>query len=186
MSVDWDGYDVYQPGPGKPPREQSRSEARREFEKLMADKDGRIDELRRLLAADGVQLAETDAGLRDLQLWLAREIEPSPEDPGAPRNLWFSVLNDVALFLGDVMIKRAPGLEWRLFERGGKRNTAFHQPVIMGFDVPSPDYNVDLRGALSTYAHRVVAGISEGDEDLFVRMVHWAERRGPEGDGRPE
>lgn len=177
MSIDWDDYEVYQPGRDRPPWERSRSEARSEFERLMAAKGERIEMLRRLLAANGVELDGSDRGVQALNDWLCRELEPDPNDPGAPRKLWFSVLNDIALFLGDVMIERVPGLKWRLFEHG-RTNVAYHQPVIMGFDTLEPNYNVDLRGVLGTYAHRIVGGEAEGEDDLFVRILEASEQHG--------
>jgi hypothetical protein len=37
---------------------------------------------------------------------------------------WYSVVHDVALFLGDLMIARCPELRWEFFT-GGKKNVAY-------------------------------------------------------------
>jgi hypothetical protein len=70
---------------------------------------------------------------------------------------WYSVVNDVALFLGDVILERCPGLRWEFFT-GGKKDVAYQRHVIMGFSrVPNSKFNVDIDRNVATYAHRIVA-----------------------------
>ena len=67
------------------------------------------------------------------------------------------MVNDVALFLGDVLIERCPGLHWEFFT-WGKKNAAYQRHVIMGFSrVPNPKYNIDIDAAVAAYGHRIVA-----------------------------
>ncbi len=56
MSVSWDGYTPFDPGVDRPLDEVSRREARAAFDRLMAAKSQRIEELRQLLAANGLTL----------------------------------------------------------------------------------------------------------------------------------
>jgi len=74
------------------------------------------------------------------------------------------------MYLGELIVKRAPGLEWRFFDKG-KTNVSFHHPVIMGFDVPNPNYNVDPPWAVNLYAHGLLNDAAEGEEDAFVQIV---------------
>jgi hypothetical protein len=60
MTVDWKVYEIYDPEVDKPLAEVSRREARRHFERLMADREQRIAELRKLVAAAGIDLDDTD------------------------------------------------------------------------------------------------------------------------------
>jgi len=39
------------------------------------------------------------------------------------------------MYLGDLIVKRAPGLEWRFFDKG-KKDISYQHPILMGFDVP--------------------------------------------------
>jgi hypothetical protein len=145
VNVNWNGYEVYHPGSGSPAHELPRAEARREFDALMKAMPGRIEMLRGLLAANGVALARTDAGIQDL-------------------NDWF-----VALFLGDTLIGRCPGLRWEFFT-WGKKDVAYQHHVIMGFSqVPNPKYNLDFERAVATYGHRIVA--SRGSVAQLGRVV---------------
>lgn len=69
----------------------------------------------------------------------------------------YSIVNDAALFLGDVMIERCPGLRWEFFT-GGKKDAAYQHHVIMGFTrLPNPKFNVDIDRNVATYAHRIIA-----------------------------
>lgn len=111
--------------------------------------------------------------------WFLRELEPDPEDTMEPRPLWFSVISDIGLFLGDVMIERFPGVEWRFFEKGQKA-AAYQRHVIMGFDAPNPKYNIDPGMRVADYAREVVEGVDDVEEDAFVQMVKWAEKHAPQ------
>lgn len=157
MTVDWDGYEVYDPGVFGPLSTLPRAEARRAFNKVMEEKSARVEMLRRLLEANGVKLASTDPGIQDLNDWFVTSVEADSNNPGRLLPEWYSVVNDVALFLGDVIIERCPGLRWE-FYTGGKKDVSFQRHVLMGFsEVPNPKYNLDLDRAVATYGHRIVA-----------------------------
>jgi hypothetical protein len=155
--VDWDGYEIYNVGVSAPLNTLPRAEARRAFNKVMEEKPARIEMLRQLLMASGVELSGTDAGIQDLNDWFAANVEPDSDNPGHLTPDWYSVVNDVALFLGDVIIGRCPGLRWE-FYTGGKKDVSFQRHVIMGFtQIPNPKYSLDIDRAIATYGHRIVA-----------------------------
>jgi len=77
---------------------------------LMEAKPARIEMLRRLLRANRVELSSTDEGIQDLNDWFRANVEPDTEAPGRVLPDWYSVVNDAALFLGEAMIERCPGL----------------------------------------------------------------------------
>ena len=97
-----------------------RAEARQAFDRLMRAKPARIDMLRRLLKANAVRLDGTDAAIQDLNDWFYVNVEPDPRNPGRLLPDWYSVVNDIGLFLGDVLIERHPNLRWEVFTRGKK------------------------------------------------------------------
>lgn len=157
MSVDWDGYEIYRPGAVGPAHELPRADARREFDALMKAAPGRVEMLRRLLAANGVVLAGPDAGIQDLNDWFLAGVEADSDTPGRLLPEWYSVVRDVALFLGETLIGRCPGLRWEFFT-WGKKDVAYQRHVIMGFSrVPNPKYNLDLEAAVAAYGHRIIA-----------------------------
>jgi len=175
MTVAWSGYKAFDPGVRGPLHELARNVARAAFDRLMAAKEGRTDALGQLTRANGFELCGSDSSIQDLNDWFRREVEPDPVNPGRLRPPWYSVVNDIGLFLGDVMIYRCPGLRWELFT-AGKTNIAYQRHVIMGFtNTPNAKYNIDPDLLVATYGHRIVAGLAV-EEDPFWRWVRAAER----------
>lgn len=170
MPLEWDDYEPFDPGVRGPLHELPRADAQAAFERLMAAKADRIVALRGLLKANGVDLDDSDSGVQDLEDWFRVNVQPDPANPGRLAPMWYSVVNDIALFLGDLIIGRHPGLRWTMFE-GGKKNAAFQRHVIMGFSkVPNPKYNLDIDMAVATYAHCVVAG-EPVEDDYFIKLL---------------
>src|SRR5215472_3142029 len=118
MSMIWDDYEIYNPGVFDPLNTLLPREARRAYNMLMEAKPGRIEMLRKLLRANGVELTSTDAAIQDLNDWFRANVEADPDKPGRLLPGWYSVVNDVALFLGEVMIERSPGLRWEFYTWG--------------------------------------------------------------------
>jgi hypothetical protein len=153
----WADYEIYDPGVVAPLHALPRAEARRAFDRLMAAKPGRLDGLGGLLQVNGVALSGTDEGVQDLNDWFVANVEADPANPGRLVPAWYSIVNDVGLFLGEVIIERSPGLRWQ-FYTGAKKDVSSQRHVIMGFSrVSNPKYNVDIDGAVARYAHRLVA-----------------------------
>jgi hypothetical protein len=169
MSVDWGNYVPFDPGVTRPLHEVTRREARAAFQLLKTAKTERIAELRRLLDGNGVPLTSDDTELQTLNDWFRHEVEGDPAT-GRLRPIWYAVVNDVALFLGDVIIERSPGLRWVMYDKGA-RNIAFQRHVIMGFmGVANPGYCVDIDLLLATYGHRIIAG-EKVETDAFLMWV---------------
>lgn len=170
MSIDWDGYEPYDPGVSDPPRNLPRAEARRVFKHCMESKPARLEMLSRLLKANGVELTSADSSIQDLNDWFFANVEADPEQPGRLLPIWYSVCHDIALFLGDVMIERHPNLRWEFFT-WGKTNVAFQRHIIMGFSTEDPKFhtNLDVDRSVSTYAHRIVE--SRGSVPTYGSVV---------------
>ncbi len=155
--MDWDGYEVRHPGVFTLLNTLPRAEARRAFSKVMEEKAARIEMLRCVLKAQGLDLASTDAGIQDLNDWFLANVEADPDNPGQLPPEWYSVVHDVALFLGEVIIERCPGLGWTLYT-GGKKNVSYQHHVLVGFSkVPNPKYNLDLDRRVAAYGHQILA-----------------------------
>jgi hypothetical protein len=125
----------------------------------MDEKPARIEILRQLLRGNGVELSGADAGIQDLNDWFVDNVQPDSDKPGRLAPEWYSVVHDVALFLGDAAIERFPNLRWEFFT-WGKKNVSYQQHVLMGFGQVSelnPHDNIDLNRAVATYGHRIVA-----------------------------
>lgn len=159
MTVDWDGYEPYDPGVAGPPNSLPRSEARQVFKRCMETKPVRLEMLSRLLKVNGVELGNSDAAIQDLNDWFVAHVEADPEQPGRLLPGWYAVVHDVALFLGDVLIERHPNLHWEFFT-WGKTNVAFQRHVIMGFSTEDPKFhtNINIDRMVATYAHQIIEG----------------------------
>jgi hypothetical protein len=147
-----------------------RAEARQASTRLMEAKLARIDMLRRLLKANGVDLGSSDVAIQDLNDWFLSNVDADPEKPGRLLPEWYSVVNDIALFLGDVMIERHPNLRWEFFT-WGKKNVSYQRHVIMGFGTEDPKFktNIDIDRMVATYGHRIVA--SRGSVPSYGRVT---------------
>lgn len=118
--VTWGDYEVYDPGAFGPSNMLSRAEARRALNLLMEAKPRRIGMLRHLLSVNHVELSSADSAIQDLNDWFRLNVEADRNKPGRLTPDWYSVVNDIALFLGDVMIERCPGLRWEFYIWGTK------------------------------------------------------------------
>ena len=176
MSIDWNDYEPYDPGVSRPLHEVSKSDARAAFERLMRAKGGRIDALSELLRANGLELECNNAAIQALNTWLTAHVEGDPASPGRLKPMWYSVVNDIALFLGECIIARNRNLRWVLFE-SGRKDAAFQRHVIMGFaKVPNPKYNLDIDMVIASYAQAFVSG-HQVEHDLFVRILDSVEAK---------
>ena len=175
VTIEWGGYEPYVPIVRQPLGEVPRKEARAEFKKLMSEKEQRIAALTELLRVNGLELSATDEGLQDLNDWFVKEVERDSDHPERLLSRWYGVVNDMALFVGDVMISRYPNLKWVMYEWGAK-NMSYHRHVIMGFtNVANPKYNVDVDILIATIGHRAIKGL-EVDPQYFVRLLREAQK----------
>ena len=166
--MDWNDYQIFNPEVDRPLHELPRGEARAAHDRLMAARSARVAALKRLARASGVDLEGLDA-LQQLNDWFVSSVESDDGAPGRLSSDWYSVVNDIGLYLGEEAIARSGGkLRWEFFTRG-KRDIAYQRSVIMGFDVPNPKYNVDFDLAVATYGHRIVQGL-EHDRAFFVHI----------------
>jgi hypothetical protein len=169
--VDWTDYELFAPGVHAPLRKIPRPEAMAAYKHLMESKPHRLDSLRGLLATDGVELASDDVSIQRINEWFRANVEEDPQHPGWLLPKWYSVVNDLGLFLGDVMIERNPQLRWE-FYRGAPSDLNYQNPVIMGSsDVQGFDGCVNVDQLLAMYGHRLVAG-EEDPPDEFLRWIN--------------
>ena len=82
MTINWDRYEIYDPGVSSPLHELPRREARQFYNRLMAAKSARIEIFRQLLRANGEELSDTDDGILRLDGWFFANLEPDPDKPG--------------------------------------------------------------------------------------------------------
>jgi hypothetical protein len=165
-SIEWGDYIGFDPGVDRPLHEVSRAEAREYFERFMTERPARQEALRRLLEVNGVRLEEGDAGLDTLNDWFTEHVEGDRETMRLD-SWWYVVARDIGIWVGEELIRRAPKLEWRLFT-GGKTDESYQRPVVMGFDVPNKNYNVDPELLVVGLGERALEGDRGHD---YLRLV---------------
>jgi len=167
VSVDWGDWSSFEGSPGRELGGLKPAAARRYFDALMAARPARRVALERLLERNHAPISIADDGLQRLNDWYGENVS------GADGRLvarWYAVGLDVALYIADAMIARAPGLEWRMYTMR-RQALSYQRPVLMGFTrVRDPDYHIDPELVVTVHGHRLVTGLEE-DRDLFVRMV---------------
>jgi Bacterial TSP3 repeat len=143
---------------GPPWHELGEREREQRFERFAATRPQRIEALRALVAREGLELGAGDEQLDALEHWYRSSLTAGPD--GDLADLWRSVASDIGSHLSEVLRERHRQLSWKLWAgRKVRRGRDIHQgrPVLVGFPVPNPDYNVDLIGATLTMGRAVVS-----------------------------
>jgi hypothetical protein len=144
MTANYDGYEIYDPGVHGLWRNLSRAAAKAAFRRLMEAKPARFMQLAGLFERDGNSLRPpgqvTDEDLDRLQSWFLRNLHDDGNGELAPES--YSVVSDLALYIGDVMISRARNLSWGMYT-ASKRSSSYQESVIVGFQaVENPNYMI--------------------------------------------
>ena len=167
--VDFEGYACFDPGVDSPLDEVSRKEARAHYDLFIGQRKERISQLGALVARDGISMDGDDESILQLNGWFFQNVEPDSTGEYTLRPIWYSVVNDIAIYLCEELIRRAPWLHWEFYTYG-KKDISYQRPVIMGFNVKNKRYNVDFDHMIGTYAHRVVRG-KEDERDFFMKIM---------------
>ncbi len=102
MTVDWHDYEIFDPGTWGPLGELPRREARAAYQRLMDARGARFEELAKLVAKSGIKLEWTYDSLQAVNDWFRTNVTADPRDRSRLLPEWYSVTNDIGLFLGDV------------------------------------------------------------------------------------
>ncbi len=123
-----------------PLRDVPREVAEEVYARLMAEKAERCAALEARAAAEGVEATPLAIGA-----WLRAQL--AGRDPDTISD----VAVDVALWLGERIIARAPHLRWELYT-GVKKSTGYQRAVLTGFTkVDDPRYYVDVAHFVSSW-----------------------------------
>ncbi len=179
--MEFDGYEVYDPGVEGPWRDLARAAARAAFARLMAAKAARLEQLADVLRRSGIRLPPpsevTDQELGKLESWLVEGIGNDPDSgDGELATVWYSIISDLALYIGDVMISRAENLSWVL-HTAAKKSNSYQESVISGFQAaPNPKFFLNPGFLLVGLARKVAREepVEEGNVANWVQeAVYW-------------
>jgi hypothetical protein len=156
--VDLAAYQPFVAGVAGPLREAPRAIAQDHFDRLLAARPVRKAALAALWHRHGgpAEVAALDADDAPARLggWLAAALPALADHEGAVAAL----VVDVALWLGDRMIARAPQLRWQLLIEP-KKATGYQRPVLVGFTRVDHDrYYVDIAHLIASWAQVAARG----------------------------
>jgi hypothetical protein len=169
---------------GPPWHELGQREREQRFERFVATRAQRVEALRKLLTRGDLELGAGDAQLDALEEWYRANLAAGPERDLADH--WRSVASDIGTYLSEVLRERHPQLRFKLWSgRKGARGRDIHEgrPVLVGFPVPNPNYNVDLIGATLTLGRAVLSGSAPRHGEGELR--DWLAMREREARGEP-
>ena len=149
-------YAIFDPKVERPLHELPRPEARAAYDWFMKSIPVRVEELKSLVARDGVHLNGTPSCLIALDEWLFAQLQESYlQGMTEPSPFFYSLSNDIGMYLGESLIADSSNLRWEFYLKG-KKALSYQRPVIMGFKVKNQNYNVDFDDAICRYLHRVL------------------------------
>ena len=132
--MDWGRYVVFDPGVSRPLGEVTRTEACAALELLMKSNPVRVQELRVLADRNGVDISDLNA----LNDWFAHSVVGSDSTEGRLANTWYSVVNNIGLYLGEQIIAQTDSkIRWEMVKHR-KNDVSYQRHVLRGFDVPNP------------------------------------------------
>jgi hypothetical protein len=154
MTSAWSEYDPYVPPHLGPHPQLSRSAAREVYEAWFAARQERWIQLQALVRPEGLLVGRTDADVRRLEQWFRSAIESNPEVPERLANRWYSVSNDLATVLGDIVVERCPAVRWEFMTRVGKADASYQKHALTGFTrVANPRYSIEMLELMTTCGH---------------------------------
>jgi hypothetical protein len=77
-------------------------------------------------------------------------------------------------YLGQILVRRKPHLEWVLSTQGGKRNLAYQKPVVSGFrNVPNKKYTAEYGLRVSMLGSRAVNNdLTDDSRRILLNLIH--------------
>jgi hypothetical protein len=165
-------YSIFDPHIDRPLHELSREEAKDAYKWFISQKGLRKEELLRLCKERGVFITEPVVFLEKLHDFFIHEIKLDGIKD-TPSNYIYSLCNDIAIYMGELLIENASNIKWCFFIKG-KSHIYYQRPVLIGFEnVKNKNYCIDFDYLLCQYAHRLFQG-GEKEGELFKLMYECA------------
>lgn len=94
----------------------------------MGELGGRLGQLASLVGSAEVVLNLSVESVDRIESWFCSHVERSEDDPRKLMPLWYSVANDVGLYVGEAAIHTIDGLAWQFNENS--ESEAFQRHVV--------------------------------------------------------
>ncbi|WP_237158285.1 hypothetical protein [Mycobacteroides franklinii] len=174
--TNWDGYEPFAPIGGQTWwADLSKEDAVRRCEDIASRTDERMAALAALTRVNGFELGSAPKDIENLSQWLIYSVEDAGLNTYRPG--WESVVDDIAIFLGHILIDRIPHLHWTVNIKGTRRTTPhFQETVLGGFKNPRPgraDGKFDIFGAVRGVAGAAITlnELRPSDEVKFAAIT---------------
>lgn len=173
------------------PEELPRKVARQKFHSWMAERDERLEQLSKLMSINGIHL---DTSVRKIQLlndWYVHNVElkfpRARTDKWVLESVWYSVANDIVVFLGEAIFERQPELGWYFFTPRSTRASGYQNHVISGYvnvdGVVDRSFYYNIADVVVSVGHTAAFGerqsvcrsfisIIERSQEISVRAKH--------------
>lgn len=142
----------------------------------------RVGELAKFLSLNGLIIDSGDNGIQSLNDWFVENVERKSdwkkERYWTLSNSWYSIADDIATFLGDVIIERTPEFYWSFFTPSSSNYVGYQDHVIQGITYGTgkvrPNACIAPTVTVQAVGHNAVMGESAAVSGDFVRLVNGA------------
>ncbi|MDR5589932.1 hypothetical protein [Christiangramia sp. SM2212] len=149
-------YKIFDPEVIEPLHQLSRTEAEKHFKLHLHSLDQRIQELEKLTILENIKLDYTLESVEKLDSWFPSVIRENHNLPNEPDGRSFSICNDLAIYFGEILIKKNKNISWQL-NTLRKNDISYQRPIITNFkNVKNKNYYIDFDLILCQYAHRII------------------------------
>ncbi|MFG1781838.1 hypothetical protein ACGFIU_05345 [Rhodococcus oryzae] len=175
MAVDWGDYTVRTSVGSGPTKLLDAATAKARHEDTMAQKPYRIEQLRALLARNGLKFGDSDEAIQALHDWVAANVELGDVNPRMPSAKWLSVAVDIGLFLGEVRISKDPHHRRWAYNGNVRNDDVDFQETVVESDTGIAS---DLQGAVVINMTRLARKdelkypLTPRDHHRFVEFVN--------------
>lgn len=173
--TNWADYEIFTPVGGQTWwADLSKEEAVRRCEDIVFRTDQRVAALAALTRVNGFELGYAPSDIEHLSQWLIHSVEEARYN--VFRSAWESVIYDIAIFLGHILIERVPHLHWTVSTKGNRRATPhFQETVLGGFENLrlNGGHTVDVFGSVKRVAGAAITlnELRSSDEEMFVAIT---------------
>lgn len=166
-------YEVFDPRVDRPLHELPREGAVKAYERFIESIPERMTQIANLVSDDGLSLDFSEASLAQLNDWFYEvALEEAELGNDAPSPELFSVCNDVAVYIAEMIRRAKKGVHWTLYV-SNETDVSYQRPVLVGFRTAAKDYHVDLDYLLCQYAFRILSRRKQ-EKEIFRSMYRRA------------
>ncbi|MDH5630919.1 MAG: hypothetical protein OEY96_12280 [Gammaproteobacteria bacterium] len=166
-------YKIFDPKVNRPLHEVSSGDAREAYNWFIENIPERLKEISDLLNSDNINLDLSDNSLVELHDWFIEIVQEERSYGNAsPSPELFSVCNDIAIYIAEMIRKEGQNIDWNFYTTNSK-GLSYQRPVLIGFNVKNKDFHIDIDILICQYAFRILK-TNKIEEDRFLKIFEKA------------